>query len=83
MLRDCVCGAVKVGHGVAGFASVLVRSGRKLSIVCVLVAILARRELHFVHGLLAGGNVTLVAFHFCVHSLQGILRRGVLLDPEQ
>src|ERR1700722_8461147 len=83
MLRDCVCRTVKIGDGVAGFAPVLVRSGGKLSIVGVLVAILTGRELHFVYGLLAGRNVTLVAFHLGVHSQQGVLRRRVLLDSEQ
>ena len=82
MLRNRVRRAVKVGDGVAGFASVLVRLGRKLSVVCVFVAIQAGRKLHFIQGLLTGGNVTFVAFHLCVHSLQGILRRSVLLHAE-
>src|ERR1700681_469985 len=41
VLRNRVSRAVKVGHRVAGFASVFVRLGRKLSVVCVFVAIQA------------------------------------------
>lgn len=83
MFRNGVCRAVKIRDSVAGFASVLVRLGRKLSIMRVFVAIQASRELDLVYGFLAGGNVTLVAFHFCVPSQQGVLRHSVLLDAEQ
>ena len=32
-------GAVEIDHGMAGFAAIVIRSGSKLIVVCVLVAI--------------------------------------------
>jgi hypothetical protein len=83
MFRNSESGAMKVGHSVAGFASVLVRCGSKLSVVCVLVTIQAGRKLNLIYSLLPSGNVTFAAFHLCMHSLQGVLGRSVLLHAEQ
>jgi hypothetical protein len=83
MFRNGEGGAMKVGHGVAGFASVLVRGGGKLSVVGVLVTIQTGRKLNLIYSLLAGGNVTFAAFHLGMHALQGVLGRSVLLHAEQ
>jgi hypothetical protein len=83
MLRNGEGGAMKVGHGVAGFASVLVRGGGKLSVVGVLVTIQTGRKLDLIYGLLPGGDVTFAAFHLGVHALQGVLGGSVFLRAEQ
>ena len=61
--------AVEVRHGMAILAAILVRSPCKLSVVSVLVAITAIRELNLVDRLLAGGKMAFRAFHFCMFSL--------------
>jgi hypothetical protein len=83
MLRNGEGGAMKVGHGVAGFAPVLVRGGSKLAVVGVLVTIQAGGKFDLIYGFLPSGNVTFAAFHLCMHTLQGILGGSVLLHTEQ
>lgn len=57
------CGAVKILYRVAIFAAVQVGRGGKLVVVLILVAIRARRKLHFILRILARGSVALVAGH--------------------
>jgi hypothetical protein len=83
MLRNGEGGAMKVGHGVAGFATILVWGGLKLTVVGVLVTIQAGGKFDLIYGLLPGGDMTFATFHLCMHALQGVLGRSVLLHAEQ
>src|ERR671924_586816 len=66
--------AVKIQNGMAVFTAVLVRRGRKLSVVGVFVAIRAGGEFHFVNRVFSGGEVALVAFPF----LRAVLELAVV-----
>lgn len=55
--------AVKIQYGMAVFAPVLVRRGRKLAVVRVFVAIRAGREFHFVNGVFPGRQMAFPTFH--------------------
>lgn len=83
MLGDREGRAVEIHNGMAVFTPVLVRGGRKLSVVGVFVAIRAGGEFHFVNRVFADGNVTLVAFHFGVLSFQRIFGSRMFLDAKQ
>jgi len=66
VFRDGVGGAVPILDGMAILAAVVVRSRSKLTVVRILVAIGASRKLHFVNGVFACGNMTLIALHLNV-----------------
>jgi hypothetical protein len=83
MFRDGIGGAAPILNGMAIFAAIVVRSGGKLAVVRILVAIRASRKLHFVNRIFACGNMTLGAFHLDVLAAQWILGGVVFLDPEQ
>lgn len=74
---------MEIHNGMAVFTPVLVRGGRKLSVVGVFVAIRAGGEFHFVDRVFADGKVTLVAFHFGVLSFQRIFGSRMFLDAKQ
>src|ERR1700739_4988923 len=82
MFGDGVSGAVPIHHGVAIFAAIFVRSLRELIVVSVLVAVGTLSELHFVNGVLASGDVALVALDLDVFALQGVLRSVVFFHTE-
>ena len=73
---------MEIDDGVAGFAAIVIRSGGKLIVVRILVAIVAGFKFDFVDGVFARGNMALGAFHFYVHSLERIARRVVLFHAE-
>ena len=73
---------MKVLYGVAILAAILVGRGGELLVVRVLMAIRARRELHFVDGVLAGRRVAFVASDGRMFSLERIMRRRVLLHAK-
>jgi len=75
-------GAMKVLHGVAILATILVGSGGKLLVMRILVAIRAGCELHFVDRIFAGGSVTFVTSYCRMFSFQRIVRSGVFLDAK-
>jgi len=75
--------SMKVDHSVTLLAAIFVGLRCKLSVVRVLVAIEASRELHFINRVFARRNVALRAFHFGVHTLQRIFRRFMLGHPEK
>ncbi len=74
--------AMKVLYGMAILATVLVRSGGKLLVVRVPVAIRARRELHFVNGVLAGRRVAFVASDGRMLALERIMRCRMLFHAK-
>ncbi len=55
MFGDRKCGAVKIQNGMTIFAFVVIRSGFKLSVMGVLVAVGASCEFHLIDGVLARG----------------------------
>jgi len=79
---NCECRAMEVLYGVAILATILIGSGGKLLVMRVLVAIRARRELHFVEGLLPGRRVAFVAGDSRVFSLERIVRGCVFLHAK-
>jgi len=74
--------AMEILYGVAILAAVLVGSGGKLLVVCVLMAIRTGRELHFVNGIFAGRRVAFVARDGGMLSFERIVRSRVLLHAE-
>lgn len=62
MLRDGEQGTVKITHGMAILAFVQVRSRRKLAIMCILVAVGTKRELHLVDRVFASRQMAFAAF---------------------
>ena len=83
MLGDGKRRAMEILYGVAILAAVLIRRRGELLVMCVLMAVPARRELHLVDRGLARGRVALVASHRHVLSLERILGRGVRLHVEE
>ena len=73
---------MEVLYGVAILATILVRGGGKLLVMCILVAVRARRKLHFVESILPGRRVAFVAGDGCVFSLERIVRSRVFFDPK-
>lgn len=69
-------------YGVALLAAVQVRHGCELSLMLVLVAIQAARELDPVEGRAALGDVTLGALHRGVLGFERVSGRGVLFDTK-
>ena len=63
---------MKVLDGVAVLAAVLVRRTLELPVVLIFMAIQASRELNLVYGVLASGNMALIALYRCVLPFQGI-----------
>jgi len=55
MFGDRKCGTVKIQNGMTIFAFVVIRSGFKLSVMGVLVAVGASCEFHLIDGVLARG----------------------------
>lgn len=82
MFRQCEQGAMEVLYGMAAFAPVPIRCGRKLAIVGVLVAVHTICEFHFVDRVFARWNVTLRAFHPDVPALERVFRSDMFLYPE-
>ena len=85
VLSDGECGAMEIDDGVAGFATIVIRSGGKLIVVGILVTIGACLKLNFVDGVFdvfARGNMALGAFHFYVHALERIAGRVMLFHAE-
>ena len=74
---------MKILYGVAAFAAIIVWRAGKLPVVHVLMAIRAVRELHLVNRVLAGWDVTLVAFHFGVFAFECVPRRSMRLHVEK
>lgn len=74
--------AMKVLNRMAVLAAILVWSGGELFVVRILVAIRARRELHFVHGVLAGRRVAFVASDGRMLSFERVMRCRVLLHAK-
>src|SRR5271165_6621902 len=72
MRCDCEGGAMEILHGVARLAAVVVRSGSKLIVVGVLVAVAAVFKLHFVDGVFSGGEVALLTLDGNVSALERI-----------
>jgi hypothetical protein len=73
VLGNCERRAMKVLYGMAILATILVGRGGKLLIMRILMAIRARRELHFVDRVFSGRCVTLVTSHGRMFSLQRIV----------
>ena len=69
MLLDRVRSAVPVGHRMAIFTAVLVRSPGELIVVRILMTVGAKFEFNFVNRILARGNVALGAVHLDVRAL--------------
>ena len=65
--------AVKIFHRVTIFAAIQMRSGGKLLVMCVLVAIEARGEFHFVESILPRRDMAFVARDGRVLSLKRIM----------
>lgn len=63
MIGDRKCRTVKVLHGVAALAPVLIRCSLKLPFVDIFVTVQAGRKFHFVNRILTGGNVAFRAIH--------------------
>ena len=82
VLGDSKCGAMKILYRVAIFATVLVGRGGKLFIVFILMAICARRELHFVLRIFSGWRVAFVAGNSRMLAFERILRCRVLFHSE-
>ncbi len=74
--------AMKILYRMAILATILVGRRRKLLVMRILVAIRARRELHFVERVLARRQVAFVASHGRMFSFQRVMRRRVLFHPK-
>ena len=74
---------MEIFDGVAILASVLMRWAGELIVVRVLVAVQARCKLDLVNRILAGGQMTLSAFHGHMLPSQRIPRCVVLLHAEE
>jgi len=83
MLRDGKGRAMKIHHGVACFAAILVGFGGKLPVVRIFVAIKTSRKLHGIPCFFTRGNVAFGAFHFRMHAFERIFRSRVLLHSKQ
>ena len=83
MLGDSKQSAVPIRYRVAALAAIAKRLLRKLAVVGVLVAVGARSKLHFVNRVLACGQMTFVAIHFCVLPFQRILGSRMFLDAKE
>src|SRR6267143_5728694 len=64
--------AMKVLDGVAVLAAVLVRRTCELPVVLIFMAVQASRELNLVYGVLASGNMALIALYCSVLPFQGV-----------
>jgi len=82
VLRDGERRAMEVLYGVAILATILVGSGGKLFVMGVLVAIHARRELHFVESILTGRRVAFFAGDGRMFSLERVMRSRVFLHAK-
>lgn len=74
--------AMKILYGVAVLAAILVRRGGELFVMRILMAIRARRELHFVQSVFAGRRMAFVASDGRMLSLERIMRCRVLLHAK-
>lgn len=74
---------VEILDGVAVLAPVLIRRGRELIVVGILMAVRASRKFHFVNGVFTRRQMALVAFHLDVLAPQGIGRRIMLFHSEE
>lgn len=83
MLGDGEERAVEVRYGMAILATIPIKSGGKLSVVSVLVAIHAVREFNFVNGVLASGQMALGTLHSYVLAFQGVLRGGMFFYAKE
>ena len=83
MFGDAERRLMELLHRVAAFALVVIRRGRELIVVGILVAIAAEFKLHLVKGVFARGDVALCAVNRDVLSRQWVLGGGVLLDTEE
>lgn len=72
MFGDGEGGAMEILHSVARLAAVVIRSGSKLIVVGVLVAVAAVFELHFVDGVFSRGEVALITLDGNVFALERI-----------
>lgn len=73
---------MKILHGVAVFAAIVVWSSGKLVVVRIFVTVHARGKLHLIDGVFSCGDVAFRAFDCDVLPFQGIARSVVLLHPE-
>jgi hypothetical protein len=64
--------AMKVLDGVTVLAAVLVRGTCELPVVLIFVAVQASRELNLVDGVLASGNMALIALYGRMLPFQGV-----------
>jgi hypothetical protein len=74
---------MKVLYGVAVLAAVLVRRIRELPVVLILMTVQASRELNFIDGVLACGQMALVARNGNVFALQRVFGCVVLFHAEK
>ena len=74
---------VEILYGMAILASISVGRGSKLMVMWVFMAIKAGREFDLVDGVLARGEMALVALHLDVLALQRVGRSVVFLDAKQ
>ena len=82
VLGDCECRAMEIDHGMTRFAAIVVRSGGKLIVVRILVAIGASFKFNFVDGVFARGSVALRAFHLDVFAFERVAGRVVFFYAE-
>lgn len=75
--------AAKISNGVAGFATIQVRSLCELSIVGVLMAIHALSKLNLKNRVCSCRRMALGAFHIGMFAQQRIRRAGMFLHSEQ
>jgi hypothetical protein len=74
---------MKVLDGVTVLAAVLVRRTRELPVVLIFMTVQASRELNFIDGVLAGGQMALVAGNGNVFALQRVFGCVVLFHAEK
>ena len=74
---------MKILHGVAVFAAIIVRRASELTIVHVFMTVDTVGEFHLVNRVFASGQMALVALHLDVLAFERISRCNVLLDPEE
>jgi hypothetical protein len=63
---------MKILDGVTVLAAVLVRGTCELPVVLIFVAVQASRELNLVDGVLASGNMALIALYDRMLPFQGV-----------
>ncbi len=83
MFGDCKSGAVKILNGMTIFAFVQIRRGCKLSVMGILVAVGAGREVYFIDCVLSCGQMALVACNGNVFALQRVFGCVVLFHAEK